>query len=86
MPYLSTSSLFFSPCVKHPAPPIQPPVHAIPSIKFPISTLPTLSNAILHCSIPLQTTGFNSNSASPCSFKACLTASLNPPLLAKILP
>ena len=27
MPYLSTSFLFFSPCVRHPAPPMQPPMH-----------------------------------------------------------
>ena len=33
-PYLSTSALFFSPWVRQPAPPIHPPTHAIPSIKF----------------------------------------------------
>ena len=33
-PYLSTSALFFSPWVRQPAPPIQPPMHAMPSMKL----------------------------------------------------
>ena len=35
LPYLSTSALSLGPCVKQPAPPIQPPVQAIPSMKLP---------------------------------------------------
>ena len=61
LPYLSTSALFFSPCVRQPAPPIQPPIQAIPSMKFASRTfLFFLRRASLHSSIPSQAMGFRS--------------------------
>ena len=87
LPYLSTSDLFFSPWVRQPAPPMQPPTQAIPSIKFASRAfLLFLRSAILHASIPSQETGLNSKSSIFCSLIACVTASVRPPLLAKILP
>ena len=42
--------------------------------------------AVLHCSIPSHAIGFSSKSVTPCSLRACFTASVSPPALAKILP
>ena len=86
-PYLSTWALFFSPWVRHPAPPIQPPTHAMPSIKFSFKTfLLFLSRAFLHSSIPSHEIALSSKSSSPCSLKPSATASASPPQRAKILP
>ncbi len=88
LPYLSTSALFFSPWVRHPAPPIQPPIQAIPSIKL-ASSIPFLflRRASLQASIPSHEQGFKrKSSSSPCSRRASATASERPPLRAKILP
>ena len=87
LPYLSTSDLFFAPWVKHPAPPMHPPMHAIPSMKLASKTpFYFFISATLHSSIPSQIAAFNSNSVSSCSFIPSATASESPPERANIRP
>ena len=86
IPYRSTSARFRSPCVRQPAPPMHPPVHAIPSMKLK-SAFPceAFKRATRHASIPSQVTG-SSLKSLPLSFSASETASVSPPLRAKIRP
>ena len=58
LPYLSTSALFFSPCVRQPAQPIQPPEQAMPSMKFSLSRpRDFFISAARQASIPSQAAG-----------------------------
>jgi hypothetical protein len=68
------------------APPVQPFLQAIPSIKLPFN-LPAAArrNAFAHSSKPLQRTGFISTSIFCTSF-ACITPSVTPPVLPNTLP